>query len=87
MVAGAIFYAGWFASASHFQIADHWAHDRKVAAVLPALKAEAVQAVKACESNAGAALDNGASVHDLNRCPSPAKAPALVKSVLAATAK
>lgn len=82
MAAGAIFYGGWVASAAHFNIASHWAHDKKVAVVLPALKAEAAQAVKACERNAGTALENDASIRDVVRCPPPTKVPALVQSVL-----
>ena len=82
-ILGAVFYAGWMASAAHFNIAGHWQHDKAVAVVVPALKAEATQAIKACERNAGAALQNDADRTELAKCPKPKAPPAVIQSVLA----
>lgn len=80
----AVFYLGWMAAAAHFNIAGHWQHDKVIAATVPKLVATAKQAERACEHNAGAALDNDANVTDLSRCPKPSiKADNVLKSLAA----
>lgn len=73
---------GWIGCIKYYNVQGLWGtqnaalHTERV--VLPTIAKAAVEASKACERNAGTALDNDADRSDLTKCPSVPKLAAKV---------